>query len=79
MGLAAAGADIVINYVSHPEAAEDVAHEIEAMGRRALPIKADVSQEDQVEAMFAKAIKQFGTLHSPSPTPACSAMRLCTT
>lgn len=63
LGLAAAGADVAINYISRPEAADDVAHKIEAMGRRAMTIKADVSREDDVAAMFASAIAQFGTLH----------------
>lgn len=63
LGLAEAGADVVINYVADPAAAEAVAHRIEAMGRRALPLKADVSREDEVEAMFAKAIAEWGTLH----------------
>jgi glucose 1-dehydrogenase len=63
LGLAAAGADVVVNYVADPEAADEVAHEIEAMGRRALSIKADVSREDEVFAMFAKAVDHFGTLH----------------
>lgn len=63
LGLAAAGADVAINYISRPEAADDVAHKIEAMGRRAMTIKADVSREDEVVAMFARAIAQFGTLH----------------
>ena len=63
LGLAAAGADVVVNYVSSPDTAEEVAHEIEAMGRRALAIKADVSREDEVVAMFAKAIDHLGTLH----------------
>jgi glucose 1-dehydrogenase len=63
LGLARAGADVVINYVTHPETAEDVAHEIEAMGRRAIALKADVSNEDEVERMFAEAIAHFGTLH----------------
>jgi glucose 1-dehydrogenase len=40
-----------------------VAHKIEAFGRRAIVLKADVSQEDQVERMYAAAIKEFGTLH----------------
>jgi glucose 1-dehydrogenase len=35
---------------------------IEARGRKALAVKADVSKEDEVEAMFAKAIATFGTL-----------------
>jgi glucose 1-dehydrogenase len=63
LGLAHAGADVVVNYVTHPETAEEVAHEIEAMGRKAIALKADVSQEDEVERMFADAIAHFGTLH----------------
>ena len=63
LGLARAGADVVVNYVTHPETAEDVAHEIEAMGRKAIALKADVSKEDEVERMFADAIAHFGTLH----------------
>ena len=63
LGLAKAGADVVINYVANPEDAESVAHEIESIGRRTIAIKADVSKEDEVEAMFAKAVDHFGTLH----------------
>jgi glucose 1-dehydrogenase len=63
LGLAAAGADVAVNYVTNPEAADEVAHRIEAMGRRAITIKADVSREDEVVAMFAKATAEFGTLH----------------
>ncbi len=63
LGLARAGADVAVNYVSHPEAADDVAHEIEAMGRRAVTLQADVSKEDEVERMFTAAIARFGTLH----------------
>jgi glucose 1-dehydrogenase len=63
LGLARAGADVVVNYVTNPEAAEAVVHQIEAMGRQALAIKADVSKEDEVEQMFASAIERFGTLH----------------
>ena len=63
LGLGEAGADVVVNYVANPEAAEDVAHAIERMGRRAIAIKADVSNEDEVRAMFAAAINHFGTLH----------------
>ncbi len=63
LGLARAGADVAVNWVTHPETADEVAHEIEAMGRKAITIKADVSKEDEVEAMYAAAIRQFGTLH----------------
>jgi len=63
IGLARAGADVVVNYVSHPEAADEVAHKIEGFGRRALTIKADVSKEDEVIAMYKQAVAEFGTLH----------------
>ena len=63
IGLARAGADVAINYVTHPETADEVAHKITALGRKAITIKADVSKEDEVEAMYAKAIAEFGTLH----------------
>ena len=63
LGLARAGADVVVNYITHPETAEEVAHEIEGMGRKAIAVKADVSREDDVEQMFATATEQFGTLH----------------
>jgi NAD(P)-dependent dehydrogenase (short-subunit alcohol dehydrogenase family) len=45
--LGTAGADVVVNYVSAPEAAERAAEEIRAGGSRALAIRADVSREDQ--------------------------------
>ncbi len=63
LGLARAGADVAVNYVTHPETAEEVAHKIEALGRKAIVLKADVSKEDEVEKMFADAVAQFGTLH----------------
>ena len=58
--LGAAGADVVVNYVSAPEAAEGVAEEIRAGGSRALVIRADVSREDQVQAMFVRMLETWG-------------------
>ncbi len=63
LGLARAGADVAVNYVTHPETADDVVREIESLGRRAIAVKADVSSEAEVERMFAAAIGHFGTLH----------------
>ncbi len=63
LGLAKAGADVIVNYVTDPGAADDVCQEIVAMGRRAVALKADVSVEAEVQTMFADAIKAFGTLH----------------
>ncbi|MEO7025937.1 MAG: SDR family oxidoreductase [Caulobacteraceae bacterium] len=63
IGLARAGADVAVNYVVDPASADEVAHEITALGRRAITVKGDVSKEADVEAMFAEAVAAFGTLH----------------
>jgi glucose 1-dehydrogenase len=63
IGLARAGADVVVNFVTDPGAADEVAHEIESLGRRAITLEADVSDEASVTAMFSKAISHFGTVH----------------
>ena len=63
IALGEVGADVVVNYVTGDAAADEVCQAIHAAGGRAVPIKADVSKEDQVQAMVAKAIAQFGTLH----------------
>ena len=55
------GWDVAINYTRDAAAAERVAAEVRATGRRALVVQADVSDEAQVLAMFA-AVDQFGTL-----------------
>ena len=61
--LAAAGADVAINYSSHAGPAEELCHEIEAMGRRSIAVKADISKEEEVAALYSKAVEAFGTLH----------------
>jgi glucose 1-dehydrogenase len=63
LALGEAGANVVVNYVVDPDAATAVVKEIESVGASAIAVKADVSREDQVRAMFAEAIKRFGTLH----------------
>ena len=62
IALGSAGADVAINYVSRPEEAERVAEIIRQGGTRAITFQADVSQEDQVQAMFAEMLKEFGTI-----------------
>jgi glucose 1-dehydrogenase len=60
--LGAAGADVAVNYVTRPEDAQAVVEEIRKSGADALALQADVSSEDQVVAMFRKAIEHFGRL-----------------
>ncbi|MGV9269077.1 SDR family oxidoreductase [Kitasatospora sp. NPDC003701] len=62
IGLGRAGADVVVNYVSGAEAAEEVVEEIRSFGVRAYAHEADVSQEDQVVAMVARMVEEFGTI-----------------
>ena len=62
LALAEAGADVVINYVSHPEAAEAVVKSAAGFGVKAYAHQADVHREDQVLAMLQKMIQEFGTI-----------------
>jgi len=60
--LAEAGADVIVNYVSGMDKAVQLVEELKAKGSRAMAIKADVSDEAQVQAMFAQAIAELGTI-----------------
>lgn len=51
---AAAGWHVAVNYTRDAAAAEAVAQQVRAAGRRALVLQADVADEAQVEAMFAR-------------------------
>ncbi|MEU8529139.1 MULTISPECIES: SDR family oxidoreductase [Streptomyces] len=62
IGLGRAGADVVVNYVSGRDAAEEVVEEIASFGVRAAAYEADVSQEDQVTAMMDRMVEEFGTV-----------------
>src|SRR5215472_7906003 len=56
--LGEAGADVVINYVSDEDKAEALAEEIRAKGSRAVALRADVSDESQVRAMFGAMLEE---------------------
>ncbi len=69
--LAKEGADVAVNDIAeHPYAADqadwqglpDVVREIEAMGRRAISVVADVSDAEQVTEMVAKTVTHFGKI-----------------
>jgi glucose 1-dehydrogenase len=60
--LASEGASVAVNYLSHPEAADEVVKLITDAGGRALPLQADISVEAQVDAMFARAVEAFDGL-----------------
>lgn len=62
IALGRAGADVVVNYVSGQDAADDVVRQIQAFGVRAFAHEADVSDEGQVVGMFARMLEEFGTI-----------------
>lgn len=62
IALAEAGADVAVNYSSHPERGDEVVKEITAKGSRGIGIQADVSKEEDVLAMFKKVREEFGTI-----------------
>jgi glucose 1-dehydrogenase len=62
LSLARAGADVVVNYVSRPDAAEEVVKEAAGHGVNVFAHKANVANEADVQAMFKKMIQEFGTI-----------------
>ncbi|WP_328479920.1 3-oxoacyl-ACP reductase FabG [Streptomyces sp. NBC_00377] len=60
--LAEHGCDVALNYRSNAAKAEEVAEQIRALGREALPIRADVSDEAQVAAMYKQLKAAWGRL-----------------
>ena len=62
MELAKAGANVIINHVDAHEVAQLTVDEIVAAGGNAYAIHADISNEDEVKAMFAEMYQQYGTI-----------------
>jgi NAD(P)-dependent dehydrogenase (short-subunit alcohol dehydrogenase family) len=62
LGLAKHGADVVIHYRSSESEARQAAEEVEALGRRAITLKADLEDISQIRALFEKTAAQLGRL-----------------
>jgi 3-oxoacyl-[acyl-carrier protein] reductase len=62
VALASRGADVVVNYRERSSDAESAATEIQALGRVALVVQADVSQASEVDRLVSAAIARFGKL-----------------
>lgn len=62
LSLAEAGFDVVIHYNSSADAAEAVAQEVRALGRRAAVVRADLSDEAQVRTLVPAAVEALGPL-----------------
>jgi glucose 1-dehydrogenase len=62
LALAKVGADVALNYLTLPEAAEKAAADIRGLGRRALCLRVDVTNQDAVEAMVQQTVRELGRL-----------------
>ncbi len=62
LGLAREGADVVLHYRGSAAAALSTAAEIEALGRRAAPISADLRQVAEIRRLVEEAASRFGRL-----------------
>lgn len=62
IGLGHAGADVVVNYIKDEAEAEAIVAEVKRCGANAYAQRADVSNEDDVRAMFAHMFETFGTI-----------------
>ena len=58
--LAKAGADVVVNFIGNEAVAQETVAAIEALGRKAIKIKADVGNAEDVQAMVDEAVAAFG-------------------
>ena len=60
--LAREGANVAVNYRSHPDEAAEVAREVEELGRSTLLLRADVADQSAVEEMVAQTAAELGGL-----------------
>ena len=62
LGFAAEGANVVINYTSNEKAANEVVDIVADMGRKAIAVKADVANREEVDRLFGQALDSFGKI-----------------
>lgn len=60
LALAEAGADVVVHYARKAGLAQEVVKEIEALGRRAVAVKANLAEREKTESMLDEVEKVFG-------------------
>jgi glucose 1-dehydrogenase len=60
LALAGQGANIVIDYLCHPEATDALEKQIASLGDQAIGVQADVSKVDQLQKLIDLGVKKFG-------------------
>jgi glucose 1-dehydrogenase len=61
--LAEEGADLVIDYVTHPETAAETVQRVQALGRRAVSVKGDIGNVTDTQRMVAESVEALGVLN----------------
>ncbi len=62
LALAESGADVAVNFRAHEEAARETCSLVESQGRRALPVRTDVSKPAEVDRMVDLIARELGTV-----------------
>jgi glucose 1-dehydrogenase len=62
LAFAREGAAVTVNYAGDQDAAEDVVKQIEDAGGRAVAVRADVTEQEDVEDLVRKTVEEFGRL-----------------
>ena len=62
LALAEAGANVVIDYVAHPEATEELERKVAALGDKAIGVDADISTVEGIQSLVDAAVSTFGKL-----------------
>ncbi|MGN6445844.1 glucose 1-dehydrogenase [Amnibacterium sp.] len=62
LAMAAEGANLVVDYVAHEDATEQLIKQVEAAGGKAVGVEADISKSDDLHLMMQTAIDSFGRL-----------------
>ncbi len=62
LALAESGCDVAINYITQESAARETAERIQSLGRRAVVVKADMREPDDIAAMVEAVGEAWGGL-----------------
>ena len=60
LAFASEGADVLVNYHSNDAAAKEVVEKIQDIGRKAIAVKTDVSNHEDVKTMVERAVQELG-------------------
>lgn len=62
LGLARAGADVIVHYANSAEGADNIVQQITAMGRKSLAVQGDLTESAEADRVVASAVDHLGGL-----------------